>query len=86
MSLPLDKGRVVCLCGCSGRPAWYLAASAAPVACLLPPGSTVVQRRTNSRRESRTLQFLRISKEMLENLVNIDIKNKSFVFLVNIGV
>ena len=47
---------------------------------LLPPGSAVVQRRTNSRRESRALQFLRISKEMLENLVNIGIKNKKFIF------
>ena len=53
---------------------------------LLPPGSAVVQRRTNSRRESRALQFLRISKEMLENLVNIGIQNKSLFFLVNIGV
>ena len=41
---------------------------------LLPPGRAVVQSRTNFRRESRALQFLRISKEMLENLVNIDIK------------
>ena len=46
---------------------------------LLPPGSAVVQRRTNSRRESRALQFLRISKEMLENLVNIGIKNQKFI-------
>ena len=73
MSLPLDKGRVVCLCGCSGRPAWYLAASAAPVLGPLPPGRAVVQSRTNSRLESCALQFLRISKEMLENLVKIDV-------------
>ena len=47
---------------------------------LLPPGSAIVQRRTNSRRESRALQFLRISKEMLENLVNIDMKKIIVLF------
>ena len=37
------------------------------------PGSTPVQSLTNSCRESCALQFLRISKEMLENLVKIDV-------------
>ena len=81
MSLPLAIGRVVCLCGCSGHPAWYLAASAAPVPAyflLVAPSS--IQSRTNSRRESRALQFLRISKEMLENLVKIDVLKLKVLF------
>ena len=80
------KRRVVCVCRWLWPPSLISCSLSCSSAGLLPPGRAVVQSRTNSRRESRALQFLRISKEMLENLVNIDIKNKSFVFLVNIGV
>ena len=61
VSLALSTGRVDC------------AASPAPVLGLLPPGSTFVQSGTNSCRESCALQFLRIIKEMLENIVKIDV-------------